>query len=75
MHKGRWQNDRGQAGEGGCAGSILPPEGVVPGGIRYHGAPLPSDNGTTDGGAGGTLLAVGFLWRTTPNQPPGTSDP
>jgi hypothetical protein len=33
---------------------------VVPSGIRNRGTPLPSDDGTIDGGAGGTLLAVGL---------------
>jgi hypothetical protein len=50
------------AGKGGRAGSIPPHEGVVPGGVRDRGIPLPSDNGATDGGAGGTLLAAGFPW-------------
>jgi hypothetical protein len=55
--------------------SILPSEALVPDGVGDCGAPLPSDNGVTDGGPGGIVLAAGLPWRPAPNQPPGTCNP
>jgi hypothetical protein len=44
----------------------LSPEGVVPGSIGHRIMPLPSDDGTTDGGMGGIISEAGLPGEPLP---------